>query len=88
MAAEAAGLKGAALMPALHRNRQVWSTFAADCGAAGNGLPAPLRAQIVSLALWIDRLTSQVVTGKEPLAELISLNKTIMEGLAGQSLAA
>lgn len=88
MSARAAGLSGGALMPALHRNREMWSTFATDCGARGNGLPESLRAQIISLALWVDRLTSEVVVGREPISELIDLNRTIMEGLRGERLAA
>ncbi|TGX54233.1 flagellar biosynthesis regulator FlaF [Sphingomonas gei] len=88
MDAETAGLKGAMLMQPLHRNREMWSAFATDCGATGNGLPNELRAQIISLALWVERFTSDVVSGREPLGELISLNRTIMEGLRGQRLAA
>ena len=53
-----------------------------------NGLPAPVRAQIISLGLWVERFTSDVVAGREPIGELISLNRTIMEGLRGQRLAA
>ena len=37
MAAQASGATGAALMPALFRNREMWSAFATDCGASGNG---------------------------------------------------
>ncbi|MDP5281220.1 flagellar biosynthesis regulator FlaF [Sphingomonas sp. DG1-23] len=88
MDAEAAGLKGAMLMQPLHRNREMWSAFATDCGATGNGLPNELRAQIISLGLWVERFTSDVVAGREPIGELISLNRTIMEGLRGQRLAA
>lgn len=88
IAAQEAGLKGAMLMPALHRNRQIWSAFVADCGATGNGLPVPLRAQIISLGLWVDRFTSDVIAGREPVSELIALNRTIMDGLRTQRLAA
>lgn len=88
MDAETAGLKGALLMPALHRNREMWSAFATDCGATGNGLPKELRAQIISLGLWVERFTSEVVAGREPIGELIGINRTIMEGLRGQRLAA
>ena len=88
MDAETAGLKGALLMPALHRNREMWSAFATDCGATGNGLPKELRAQIISLGLWVERFTSDVVAGREPIGELIGINRTIMEGLRGQRLAA
>jgi len=88
MDAETAGLKGAMLMQPLHRNREMWSAFATDCGATGNGLPNELRAQIISLGLWVERFTSDVVAGREPIGELIALNRTIMEGLRGQRLAA
>jgi flagellar biosynthesis activator protein FlaF len=84
MQAQQDGCKGAMLMPSLYRNRQMWSTFATDCGASGNGLPPLLRAQIISLSLWVDRFTSDVVAGREPVEELIALNRTIMEGLAGE----
>ena len=88
IAAQDAGMKGAMLMPALYRNRQMWSAFVTDCGATGNGLPVPLRAQIISLGLWVDRFTSDVIAGREPVSELIEINRTIMEGLRGQRLAA
>jgi flagellar protein FlaF len=88
MDAEIAGLKGAMIMPPLHRNREMWSAFVTDCGATGNGLPRELRAQIISLGLWVERFTSDVVAGRESIGELISLNRTIMEGLRGQRLAA
>jgi flagellar protein FlaF len=88
MAAKSAGHSGAALMPALHRNREVWTAFASDCGARGNGLPDGLRAGIISLALWVERYTSQVIAGRESIDELIDLNRTLMEGLAGEAMAA
>lgn len=88
MEAERNGLKGALLIDSLHRNREMWSAFATDCGAKGNGLPPQLRAQIVSIALWVERHTSAVMAGREKIADLISVNRTIMEGLRGEHLAA
>ena len=76
------GARGAALMPALHRNREMWSTFAALCGAPGNDLPAELRASIISLALWVDRHTSAVVAGREEIDPLIEVNRSLLDGLA------
>lgn len=83
MEAEERGLRGALLMSSLHRNRQMWTAFSTDCGITGNGLPGELRAQIISLALWVDRFTSDVVAGREPIRELIEINRVIMEGLRG-----
>lgn len=70
---------------ALDWNRRMWSVLSADCATAGNGLPDQLRAQIVSLALFISRYTSQVMRGKEDLDTLIDINRTVMEGLAPQA---
>jgi flagellar biosynthesis activator protein FlaF len=66
----------------------VWSTFSALCGAPGNGLPPPLRAGIISLALWVDRFTSDVVTGRDSIDELIGVNRAIIDGLADENLRA
>ncbi|WP_188054546.1 MULTISPECIES: flagellar biosynthesis regulator FlaF [unclassified Sphingosinithalassobacter] len=88
MDAQNAGLTGPALVRPLHRNREMWSTFATDCAAQGNGLPAELRAQIVSIALWVDRHTSAVMAGRESIGDLIDVNRNIMEGLRGERLAA
>lgn len=88
MDARDAGLKAAALMPALHRNREVWSTFATLCGAPGNQLPDELRASIISIALWVERHTSAVATGRESIEDLIDVNRSIINGLAHENLAA
>lgn len=82
IAARDAGLKGTSLMSALHRNREMWSAFASACGSPGNALPDELRAGIISLALWVDRFTSDVVTDREPIDELIGVNRLLLEGLA------
>ena len=82
------GSRGAALMPALHRNREMWSTFATTCGAPGNGLPPQVRASIISLALWVDRHTSAVMTGRETIEPLLEVNRSLLEGLSPALLAA
>ncbi|RJF85730.1 flagellar biosynthesis regulator FlaF [Sphingomonas cavernae] len=82
-----AGLAGAALMPALHRNREVWSAFSALCGTPGNALPDELRARIISLALWVERYTSEVITGRDSIEDLILINRAIIDGLARENIA-
>ena len=67
---------------ALDWNRRVWSTLSSDCGTEGNGLPDELRAGIISLSLWVSKHTSSVMRGEEDIADLIQINRTIMEGLA------
>jgi flagellar protein FlaF len=70
------------LITALSRNRELWSALAADCSSDGNGHAVPLRAQIISLSLWVNRYSSEVMRRKAPVGPLIDINRTIMEGLA------
>lgn len=85
IAARDAGLAGAELAPALHRNRQVWSTFTMLCVDSANALPDSLRAGIISLGLWVDRYTSLVIAGRDTIDELIAVNSTVMIGLANEN---
>jgi flagellar biosynthesis activator protein FlaF len=87
MKAQDQRLTGAALIDALDWNRRMWSTLSTDCSTGGNGLPKPLRAQIISLALWVSRYTSDVAAGKADIDGLIDINRTIMDGLATQAAA-
>lgn len=82
------GLCSGALMPVLHRNREVWNALSAACGGTGNQLPAPMRAGVISLALFVDRFTSQVVAGRESMDALIDINLSIIDGLATARTAA
>jgi flagellar biosynthesis activator protein FlaF len=48
---------------ALDWNRRLWSTLAGECSDAGNALSAPMRAQIISLSLFINRHSSAIMRG-------------------------
>lgn len=70
-------------------NRKVWSVFATDCAAEGNGLSQELRAGIISLSLFVNKHTSQVLRGKGDVDVLIDINRQVMQGLsAGHEQAA
>ncbi|MEM6683489.1 MAG: flagellar biosynthesis regulator FlaF [Pseudomonadota bacterium] len=72
-------------MDALDWNRRMWSTLSSDCGAPGNKLPKELRAQIISLGLWVSKYTTDVARGNADIDALIDVNSAIMEGLASQA---
>nr|MEA2797990.1 flagellar biosynthesis activator protein FlaF [Phenylobacterium sp.] len=72
----------AARIDALDWNRRVWTVLSDDCANPANGLPAPLRASIISLALWVGRHTSAVIRRREEIEPLIEVNRLIMQGLA------
>ena len=73
---------------ALDWNRRVWSTLAADCATPENSLPLPVRAQIISISIWVSRHTSAVMRREETIEPLIDVNKIIMQGLSGRAEAA
>ena len=72
------------LHDALHWNRRMWSTFATDCAVEGNKLPKMLRAQIISLSIWVGKHSSKIIREGEDIQALIDVNKSVMEGLALQ----
>lgn len=77
-----------ARVDALDWNRRVWSVLGEDCASPGNGLPAPLRASIISLSIFVGRYTSKVIRGVEPIDMLVDINRTIMQGLMPAQAAA
>lgn len=72
-------------MDALDWNRRLWSALAGDCAKSDNGLPDQVRANIISLALWVNRHTSAVMRREEEFEPLIEVNRIMMQGLAPQS---
>ena len=71
-----------ARMNALDWNRRVWRVMAEDCLRDSNPLPEALRAQIVSISLWVGRHSSAVMRGQESFEDLIEVNRSIMQGLS------
>ena len=67
---------------ALDWNRRLWSTLASDCSEPGNALNGPLRAQIISISLFVSRHSSAVMRGEDDFSTLIDINRSIMQGLA------
>ncbi len=72
---------------ALDWNRRLWTTLASDCSRKDNALPVGVRAQIISLSLWVSRHTSAVIRQEESFQPLIDVNRSIMEGLRVQAAA-
>ena len=72
-------------MTALDWNRRLWTTLAGDCARTENALPVGVRAQIISLSLWVNRHTSAVMRQEETFQPLIDVNRSIMEGLRLQA---
>jgi len=73
------------LVEAIDWNRRLWTTLAADCSDDNNQLPVQVRAQIISLSIWVGKYSSQVIRAGASLNPLIEINRTIMQGLGGRS---
>jgi flagellar biosynthesis activator protein FlaF len=66
---------------ALDWNRRLWMTLAGDCARPNNALETDLRAQIISLSMWVGRHTSAVMSQEESFEPLIEINRIMMQGL-------
>ncbi|HKD20673.1 MAG TPA: flagellar biosynthesis regulator FlaF [Rhizomicrobium sp.] len=75
------GTTGGPLAEVLDWNRRMWRTLASDCMDERNRLPEGVRAQIVSLSLWINKYSKRVMREGAPVDPLIEVNRTIMQGL-------
>lgn len=73
---------------ALDWNRRLWSTLATDCSDPDNALNNPLKAQIISISLFVSRHSSAVMRGEEDFEALIDINRMVMQGLAQAAEAA
>ena len=73
---------------AIDWNRRMWSALAADCAAPNNALPGPVRAQLISLSIWVAKHSSAVMRREEEIGPLVDINRIIMQGLAGSAEAA
>lgn len=68
---------------ALDWNRRLWSTLATDCADPDNAMPQALRAQIISISLFVSRHSSVIMRGEDDFEALIDINRMVMQGLAG-----
>jgi flagellar protein FlaF len=62
--------------------RRLWTTFIEDLGHPENGLPDRLRAELISIGLWVikeaDRLREE---RSNDVAQLIEINRLIRDAL-------
>lgn len=67
---------------ALNWNRRVWSSLKYDLAAPANRFPDALKANLISIALWVERYTSQAMRGEVEVQPLVDVNRSVMEGLS------
>ncbi|GAA0551657.1 flagellar protein FlaF [Rhizomicrobium palustre] len=84
LSAQRENKSGGSLAEVVDSNRKLWRLLAADCLDNSNRLPEGLRANIVSLSLFVTRYSKDVIRSGAPLDPLIDINRSIMQGLEGQ----
>jgi flagellar protein FlaF len=67
---------------ALDDNRRLWHALEEDLARPQNQLPDPLKAQIISVAIWVERHSKLAEQGEASTEALIQVNESIMKGLA------
>lgn len=67
---------------ALDDNRRLWHALEEDLASPQNQLPDPLKAQIISVAIWVERHSKLAEQGEATVEPLIQVNESIMKGLA------
>ena len=72
---------------ALDWNRRMWSALATDCSDPDNAMNPALKAQIISISLFVSKHSSAIMRGEDDFEALIDINKMVMQGLAGPGAA-
>jgi flagellar biosynthesis activator protein FlaF len=72
------------LAVALDENARLWMLLAFDLAGPGNGLPEPLRVQLLNLAVFTRMHTQKVFRREADAAVLVDINTAVMRGLRGQ----
>lgn len=80
--AQLAGAASMETIEALHFTNRVWTTFVEDLGNADNALPKELRANLISIGLWLLREAEDVRQGRSSNFEgLIEVSQIIRDGI-------
>lgn len=77
----------AELNHALFENQRLWSTLMADLSTEGNALPDELKAQLLSLGIWVHKHTTAVIAGEAKPQPLVDVNRIVLQGLQPQTVA-
>ena len=80
--AERKGAQSREAIEAIFFVRRLWGIFIEDLAKSENGLPQKLRADLVSVGLWVMRETEEIRLGRSSnFTALIDVSRTISEGL-------
>ena len=70
---------------AIEWNRRMWNALEIDLASDSNSLPDALKAQLISVAMWVERHSAMALRGEGEVDPLITVNRSVMEGLGADS---
>ena len=70
---------------AIEWNRRMWNALEIDLASDANSLPDALKAQLISVAMWVERHSAMALRGEGEVDPLITVNRSVMEGLGADS---
>lgn len=80
--AAGAGRESREAVEALLFTNRVWTSFVDDLGSSDNALPKELRANLISIGLWLLRETEDIRQGRTDNFEgLIEVSQIIRDGI-------
>ncbi len=81
-AAAAAGRQSMEAVDALHFTNRLWTSLLDDLGSGENALPKELRANLISIGLWLLREAEDIRQGRTDNFEgLIEVSQIIRDGI-------
>jgi flagellar protein FlaF len=76
------GADSQAAIEAIHFVNRLWITFLDDLGSPENALPKELRANLISIGLWVLREAEEIRQGRsENFEGLIEITQIIRDGI-------
>ena len=76
------GLESRETLEAIHFMNRIWTTFVEDLGNPENALPKDLRANLISIGLWLLREGEEVRQGRSQNFDgLIEVSQIIRDGM-------
>ena len=82
VAARESGTQSVQAVEAIHFLNRVWTSFIEDLGGSENALPSELRANLISIGLWLLRESEAVRQGEsENFDGLIEVSQIIRDGI-------
>lgn len=81
-AAATAGVESREAVEALHFTARIWATLLEDLGSSENSLPKELRANLISIGMWVLREAEDIRQGRSSdFQGIIEISQIIRDGI-------